>query len=231
MGQARRTISAPNPAPYEDVGGLRFLPRPLVDGDWTGDYHGPISAVTHDISPGREQIIGSGIGASPEGSNGSGPDGLARGILARVPSVRSWPAGGGRVMAGGSREGRRTWTGSTRTSSSASWPGSSWPTPSGCPAGPSRRRSQPRPRRRQARRRRDRPSRTRMPTSPRKPSPYERVGSAEINAMVERVAPSILELLGDGVPRPKAARVKALAGRRDKQDGLQARCPLAVTRQ
>src|SRR3954454_714493 len=97
MGQARRTISAPNPAPYEDVGGLRFLPRPLVDSDWTGDYHGPISAVTHDISPGREQIIGSGIGASPEGSNGSGPDGLARSILARVPSVRSWPAGSGRV--------------------------------------------------------------------------------------------------------------------------------------
>jgi len=31
-----------------------------------------------------------------------------------------------------------------------------------------------------------------MPTNPRKPSPYERAGSAEINAMVERVAPAIL---------------------------------------
>ncbi len=31
-----------------------------------------------------------------------------------------------------------------------------------------------------------------MPTSTRKPSPYERAGSAAVNAMVERVAPSIL---------------------------------------
>src|SRR4051794_16759452 len=131
-------------------------------------------------------------------------------------------------MAGGSRKGRRTWTGSTRTSSSASWPWSSWPTSS---AEPSRRRYQPRPRRRQARRRRDRPSRTRMPTSPRKPSPYERVGSAEINAMVERVAPAILELLADGVPRRKPAIVAALAGRHDRQDVIHALIRLAVTDQ
>ena len=70
-----------------------------------------------------------------------------------------------------------------------------------------------------------------MPTSPRKPSPYERAGSAEINAMVERVAPDILELLGDGVPRTKAAIVAALAGRHDKQDVVHALIRLAVTGQ
>ena len=31
--------------------------------------------------------------------------------------------------------------------------------------------------------------------------------------MIERVAPAILELLADGVPRTKAAIVEALAGR------------------
>ena len=70
-----------------------------------------------------------------------------------------------------------------------------------------------------------------MPTSPRKPSPYERAGSAEINAMVERVAPAILELLGDGVPRRKPAIVAALAGRHDKQDVVHALVRLAVTDQ
>ena len=35
----------------------------------------------------------------------------------------------------------------------------------------------------------------------RKPSPYEGAGSEAINAMVARVAPAILELLADGVPR------------------------------
>jgi hypothetical protein len=55
-----------------------------------------------------------------------------------------------------------------------------------------------------------------MPTSPRKPSPYERAGSAEINATVERVAPAI---------------VAALAGRYDKQDVVHALVRLAVTDQ
>ena len=68
-----------------------------------------------------------------------------------------------------------------------------------------------------------------MPTNPRKPSPYERAGSAEINATVERVAPAILELLADGVPRTKAAVVEALAGRHDKQDVVHALIRLAVT--
>jgi hypothetical protein len=53
--------------------------------------------------------------------------------------------------------------------------------------------------------------RTRVPTSTRKPSPYERAGSAEINATIERVAPDVLGLLADGVPRSKAALVEALA--------------------
>ena len=42
-------------------------------------------------------------------------------------------------------------------------------------------------------------------------------GSAEINAMVERVAPAILELLADGMPRTKPAIVEALAGRHDSR--------------
>ena len=70
-----------------------------------------------------------------------------------------------------------------------------------------------------------------MPTAPRQPSPYERAGSAEINAMVERVAPDILGLLGDGVPRRKPAIVAALAGRHDRQDVVRALIRLSVTGQ
>ena len=70
-----------------------------------------------------------------------------------------------------------------------------------------------------------------MPTAPRQPSPYERAGSAEINATVERVAPAILGLLADGVPRTKPAIVAALAGRHDKQDVVHALIRLAVTGQ
>ena len=54
-------------------------------------------------------------------------------------------------------------------------------------------------------------------------------GSAEVNAMVERVAPAILELLGDGVPRTKPTIVEALAGRHGKQDVTHALIRLAVT--
>ena len=57
-----------------------------------------------------------------------------------------------------------------------------------------------------------------MPISTRKPSAYERAGLAEINAMVARVAPDVLELLADGVPRSKPAIVEALAGKHDRQD-------------
>jgi hypothetical protein len=72
--------------------------------------------------------------------------------------------------------------------------------------------------------------RTKTPAT-RKPSPYERAGSAEINAMVARVAPDILDLLGDGVPRSKPAIVEALAERHDHQDVIHALIRLAVTGQ
>jgi len=54
-------------------------------------------------------------------------------------------------------------------------------------------------------------------------------GSAEINAMVTRVTPTILELLADGVPRTKAAIVAALAGRHAEADVTLALVRLAVT--
>ena len=60
-----------------------------------------------------------------------------------------------------------------------------------------------------------------------KPSTF--IGSADVNAMVERVAPDILTLLADGVPRPKAAVVEALAGRHDAEDVTLALIRLAVT--
>ena len=68
-----------------------------------------------------------------------------------------------------------------------------------------------------------------MPTSTRKPSPHERAGSAEINATVERVAPAILGLFGDRIPRRKPAIVAALAGRHDHQDVVRALIRLSVT--
>src|SRR3954470_5250765 len=79
----------------------------------------------------------------------------------------------------------------------------------------------------------ERPDRTRMPRARKpataRPSPYENAGSAAINAMVERVAPAILELLADDMPRSKPAIVAALAGRHDKQDVVNALIRLAVT--
>jgi hypothetical protein len=54
-------------------------------------------------------------------------------------------------------------------------------------------------------------------------------GSAEINAMVARVAPAVLELLADGLPRPKAAIVEALAGRHDRQAVISTLIRLSVT--
>ena len=66
-------------------------------------------------------------------------------------------------------------------------------------------------------------------TPTRKPSPYEGAGSAEINTMVARVAPAILELLADGVPRTRPAIVAALAGQHDRQDVVHALIRLAVT--
>jgi hypothetical protein len=42
--------------------------------------------------------------------------------------------------------------------------------------------------------------------------------SADLDAMIERVTPDVLALLGDGVPRTEAAIVAALAGRHPKDD-------------
>ena len=65
----------------------------------------------------------------------------------------------------------------------------------------------------------------------RDPSPYERAGSEAVNAMVARVAPAILGLLGDGVPRSKPAIVEALAGRHPRDDVVHTLIRLAVTGQ
>ena len=54
-------------------------------------------------------------------------------------------------------------------------------------------------------------------------------GTAELNAMIERIAPDILALLADGVPRRKPAIVAALAGRHDAEDVTLALIRLAVT--
>ena len=73
-----------------------------------------------------------------------------------------------------------------------------------------------------------------MPTSPRKPTasrakPATFTGSASINALIDQVAPAILGLLADGVPRTKAAIVAALAGRHAEADVTLALVRLAVT--
>ena len=62
-------------------------------------------------------------------------------------------------------------------------------------------------------------------------SAYENVGSVTVNVMVARVAPAILELLADGVPRSKPVIVEALAGRHDGEDVVHALVRLAVTGQ
>ena len=59
--------------------------------------------------------------------------------------------------------------------------------------------------------------------------PSAMTGTAELNATIERVAPAILALLADGVPRPKAAIVAALAGRHAEADVALALVRLAVT--
>jgi hypothetical protein len=55
--------------------------------------------------------------------------------------------------------------------------------------------------------------------------------SADFNALVERVTPDVLALLGDGVPRAEAAIVAALAGRHPKDDVRLTLMRLAVTEQ
>ena len=45
--------------------------------------------------------------------------------------------------------------------------------------------------------------------------PFVLAGTAELNAMIERVAPDVLALLADGVPRTKAGIVAAVGNRHD----------------
>ena len=56
-------------------------------------------------------------------------------------------------------------------------------------------------------------------------------GSAEIDAMVARTAPAVLELLGDGTPRSKSAIITALADQHPKEDIVRTLMRLAVTGQ
>ena len=74
-----------------------------------------------------------------------------------------------------------------------------------------------------------------MPTSKAAPARSRRTsslsGSAEINAMVARTAPSVLALLADGVPRAKNTIVTALAERHPKEDVARTLMRLAVTGQ
>ena len=53
--------------------------------------------------------------------------------------------------------------------------------------------------------------------------------SADIDAMVARVAPAVLELLGDGVPRSRRAIVAVLADRHPKDEVKRTLMRLAVT--
>jgi hypothetical protein len=55
--------------------------------------------------------------------------------------------------------------------------------------------------------------------------------AADTDAMVERVAPAILELLADGVPRSRRMIVGALADRHPKDEVVRTLMRLAVTGQ
>ena len=62
-----------------------------------------------------------------------------------------------------------------------------------------------------------------------RPKPSAFTGTAELNAMIERVAPAVLGVLADGTPRTKAAITKALAGRHAEDDVALALIRLAVS--
>jgi hypothetical protein len=62
-----------------------------------------------------------------------------------------------------------------------------------------------------------------------RPKPSAFTGTAESNAMIERVASDILALLADGAPRSAAAIAETLAGRHDRQDVLLTLIRLSVT--
>src|SRR6478752_1598219 len=61
--------------------------------------------------------------------------------------------------------------------------------------------------------------------------PTRYTSSADTHAMVARIAPSILEQLGDGIWRSKKAIVAALADRHEKDEIVRSIMRLAVTGQ
>ena len=61
--------------------------------------------------------------------------------------------------------------------------------------------------------------------------PLRYTSSADTHAMVARIAPSILELLRDGIPRSRRAFVAALADRYSKDEVVRILMRLAVTGQ
>jgi hypothetical protein len=58
--------------------------------------------------------------------------------------------------------------------------------------------------------------------------PSRLLSSADLHAAIERVAPDVLALLADGVPRAEAAIVAALAGRHPKDEVRRAVARLSV---
>jgi hypothetical protein len=77
----------------------------------------------------------------------------------------------------------------------------------------------------------DRAHMSKSRAAPAKPGRPSLAGSAEIDAMVARTAPSVLELLADGVARPRSAIITALADRHPKEDVIRTLMRLAVTGQ
>ena len=73
-----------------------------------------------------------------------------------------------------------------------------------------------------------------MPTSPRKTTasrakPATFAGSADVHALIDRVAPSVLALLADGVPRTRGVIVRPLAKRHGAEAVALALIRLSVT--
>jgi len=61
--------------------------------------------------------------------------------------------------------------------------------------------------------------------------PTKSWSSADFDALLARVTPDVLALLGDGVPRSRATIVAALADRHPKEDVKRTLMRLAVTEQ
>src|SRR3954463_7176837 len=71
-------------------------------------------------------------------------------------------------------------------------------------------------------------TRDKDPVTVPEPTTYARAGSAAVDAMVDRAAPAVLELLADGVPRPRPAIAEALADRHHRMDVVHTLIRLAV---